>query len=39
MKIVAAISETIRLMDEIDEVIEEHGGWPDAFVTSGGSDG
>ena len=31
-KIVVAISETIRLMGEIDEVIEEHGGWPDAFV-------
>ena len=31
-KIVAAISETIRIMGEIDEVIEQHGGWPDAFV-------
>ena len=30
--IVAALNETIRLMAEIDEVIEEHGGWPDAFV-------
>lgn len=30
-KIVAALNETIRLMGEIDEVIEEHGGWPDAF--------
>jgi hypothetical protein len=27
-KIVVALSETIRLMAEIDEVIEEHGGWP-----------
>jgi hypothetical protein len=27
-KIVVAISETIRIMGEIDEVIEEHGGWP-----------
>jgi len=27
-KIVVALSETIRLMDEIDRVIEEHGGWP-----------
>lgn len=35
-KIVVAISETIRLMAEIDEVIEEHGGWPGAFVTSAG---
>lgn len=30
-KIVVALSETIRLMDEIDDVIEQHGGWPDAF--------
>jgi predicted helicase len=27
-KIVAALSETIRLMQEIDQVIEKHGGWP-----------
>lgn len=26
--IVAALAETIRLMDDIDEAIEEHGGWP-----------
>jgi len=31
-KIVVVISETIRLMQEIDKVIEEHGGWPDAFA-------
>jgi type I restriction-modification system DNA methylase subunit len=31
-KIVVALSETIRIMAEIDEVIEEHGGWPDAFA-------
>jgi len=30
-KIVVALSETIRLMKEIDEVIENHGGWPGAF--------
>ena len=30
-KIVVALSETIRLMKEIDEVIELHGGWPRAF--------
>lgn len=30
-KIVTAISETIRIMGEIDEVIDQHGGWPDAF--------
>jgi len=32
-KIVVALSETIRIMAEIDEVIEAHGGWPGAFVT------
>jgi len=30
-KIVVALSETIRIMNEIDEVIEEDGGWPGAF--------
>jgi len=30
-KIVVALSETIRLMEEIDKVIETHGGWPGAF--------
>lgn len=30
-KIVVALSETIRLMAEIDAVIEAHGGWPGAF--------
>ena len=32
-KIIFSISKTIRVMAEIDEVIEAHGGWPDAFVT------
>ena len=27
-KIVVALEETMRLMEEIDEVIETHGGWP-----------
>lgn len=27
-RIVVSLSETIRIMDEIDEVIDEHGGWP-----------
>lgn len=27
-KIVVALSETIRLMAEIDQVIAKHGGWP-----------
>jgi hypothetical protein len=31
-KIVVALAETIRLMREIDEVIEQHGGWPGAFA-------
>ena len=29
-----AIEETIRIMAEIDEVIEAHGGWPGAFQQS-----
>ncbi len=33
-KIVVALSETIRLMKEIDEVIEQYGGWPGAFQTT-----
>jgi Type ISP C-terminal specificity domain len=32
-KIVVAIGETIRIMAEIDKVIDAHGGWPGAFVT------
>ena len=27
-KIIVALKETIRIMGEIDQVIEEHGGWP-----------
>ena len=30
-KIVVALNETIRIVAEIDEAIEAHGGWPDAF--------
>jgi predicted helicase len=30
-KIVVALNETIRLMAEIDKVIDAHGGWPNAF--------
>ncbi len=33
-KIIIALTETIRLMAEIDEVIETHGGWPGAFESS-----
>jgi hypothetical protein len=31
-KTVVALAGTMRLMREIDEVIEQHGGWPGAFV-------
>jgi hypothetical protein len=27
-RIVVALKETIRLMEEIDEIVEAHGGWP-----------
>ena len=27
-RVVVALKETMRLMGEIDEVIESHGGWP-----------
>jgi hypothetical protein len=27
-RIVVALKVTMRLMEEIDEVIDEHGGWP-----------
>lgn len=30
-KIVLALSQTIRLMNEIDAVIKQYGGWPSAF--------
>ena len=30
-KIIVALNETVRIMAEIDEIIEAHGGWPDAF--------
>ncbi len=33
-KIVVALNETIRLMNEIDDVIALHGGWPGAFATA-----
>jgi len=33
-KIVVALNETMRIMKEIDEVIEAHGGWPGAFQAS-----
>ncbi|MBT7350809.1 hypothetical protein HN803_08610 [candidate division WWE3 bacterium] len=32
-KIIVAISKTIRIMGEIDIVINENGGWPGAFQT------
>jgi len=30
-RIVVVLKETIRIMAEIDKVIDEHGGWPEAF--------
>ena len=37
-KIIVALNETIRIMAKIDEVIEAHGGWPDAFWTGSKAD-
>lgn len=37
-RIVVALTETRRLMAEIDVEIDKHGGWPDAFVTGAGAD-
>ena len=33
-KIVVALNGSIRLMQEIDEVIKRHGGWPGAFQSA-----
>jgi hypothetical protein len=33
-KIVVALSETIRVVGEIDDVIDAHGGWPGAFAAA-----
>jgi len=30
-KVIVALSETILVMSGIDEIIEQHGGWPGAF--------
>jgi predicted helicase len=30
-KIIVSLDETVRLMKDIDQVIETHGGWPGAF--------
>ena len=35
-KIVVALNESIRLMKEIDAVIDQHGGWPEAFAMDTG---
>jgi hypothetical protein len=37
-RITVALAETIRLMTEIDEVIEAHGGWPGAFQSTASCD-
>ena len=31
-KIVSVLAETMHQMENIDGVIERHGGWPDAFL-------
>ena len=36
-KIVVALSGTVRLMQEIDALIEQHGGWPGAFAQPAGN--
>ena len=36
-RITVSLRETIRLMAEIDQVIDRHGGWPDAFVSASGN--
>jgi len=33
-RILGALEETIRIMGEIDAVIDDHGGWPGAFATT-----
>ena len=38
-RIVVALNETVRVMAEIEEVIEAHGGWPGAFHVSGPAEG
>ncbi|MBI5898560.1 MAG: hypothetical protein HZB40_04990 [Rhodocyclales bacterium] len=30
-RIVVALNKSIRVMAEIDQIIETHGGWPGAF--------
>ena len=36
-RVIVTVSETIRIMAEIDELISGHGGWPDAFIIAGRS--
>jgi hypothetical protein len=33
-RIVVALHETIRLMAEIDRIIDTNGGWPGAFMAN-----
>ena len=33
-KIIAALTETMRLMQAVDDAIKQHGGWPNAFEQS-----
>jgi hypothetical protein len=34
-RVIVALNETIRVMHEIDNVIDAHGGWPAAFTPRG----
>lgn len=34
-RVVVALTETRRVMTEIERVIDQHGGWPDAFAKPG----
>ena len=36
-KIIVSLNETIRIMAEVDEIIEARGGWPSAFQTGSGA--
>ncbi len=33
-KMVSAITETIKIMNDIEQAIDNHGGWPHAFITA-----
>lgn len=37
-KVLFAVRETVAIRQEIDQVIDRHGGWPDAFLSNSSSD-